>query len=289
MSKCRRFPARLVTGLRGLSVFWLLFLIPLLDVAAGVLVAPTVIFMSDRQRTGRMTVQNPTDKPTEVTVSFSFGLPVSDSLGNVQVILQDSAVTDPHSALGWLKAFPRKMILPPNGTQIIRFVGRPPKDLPDGEYWARVIVESRAGETEIPVAEDAGAITTHLNMVMRTAIMLKFRKGDLISQLEVNSTEVTFGEEQIQVLVDMSSRGNASYVGLLTCRLLDADNKEICQSTIQLAVYYDLRRKIRLPIIGEGHRKPYQVELSISTKGRTDIAAEDMIPGNEILYTQTVE
>ncbi|HSG99206.1 MAG TPA: hypothetical protein VLB27_04095, partial [candidate division Zixibacteria bacterium] len=54
---------------------------------AGVLVAPTVVFLSEKGRTGRMTVQNPSDKPKEVTIHFSFGLPESDSLGNVTVTL----------------------------------------------------------------------------------------------------------------------------------------------------------------------------------------------------------
>ena len=107
-------------------------------VNAGVLVAPTVVFMDEHKRTGRITVQNPSDEPREVTIRMSFGLPTSDSLGNVFVNLQDSGITDVKAATSWVKPFPRKMLLQPGATQVVRFVARPPKDLVDGEYWARV-------------------------------------------------------------------------------------------------------------------------------------------------------
>ncbi|HUV30042.1 MAG TPA: hypothetical protein VMY05_02960 [Acidobacteriota bacterium] len=285
----RLIPRSTAPGLRGFVVFCLMLLVPLFDAAAGVLVAPTIVFISSKQRTGRLTVQNPTDTPKEITIRFSFGLPVSDSLGQVHIALQDSAVTDPHSALGWVKAFPRKLILPPSGEQIIRFVASPPADLPEGEYWARIVVQSREAETAVPPASEEGIITTRLNMVMQTAMMLKFRKGNLVSQLEVTGMEVRRDSGNVEVTVDMTSQGNASYVGLLNCRLLDADNRELSSQSVQLAVYYSLRRRVFLPVTGSDFKEPYHVELAISTRGRTDIAAEDMIHGNNIMLTQTPE
>ena len=255
------------------------------QLSAGVLVSPTVVFLSNKGRTGRMTVQNPTDKPKEVSIHFSFGLPVSDSLGNVSVQLQDSAVTDPHSALGWIKAFPRRLIIPPNGTQIVRFRATPPKDLPEGEYWARVVVRSQEGETALPPPTDDGTITTKLNMIMQTAIMLKYRNGDLTPQLELSWADVRQEEDKAIVLVDLKNTSNCSYVGVLKCRLLDASDREISQNTVQLAVYSDLRRRLVLPYRDGHFEKPYHAELTITTSGRNDIPAENLLPGNTITRT----
>ena len=152
------------------------------DLPAGVLVAPTVVFMSRDARTGRMTLQNVTDKPQEVSVFFSYGLPTADSLGDVRVRLQDSAVTDPKACLDWVKAFPRRLVLPANASQVVRFVASPPRDLPDGEYWARVVVKAQQVEPNIPEPIGEGEITTRLNMVMQTAIMLKYRHGDVFCE-----------------------------------------------------------------------------------------------------------
>lgn len=272
----------------GSAVFLVLILIMVSELSAGVLVAPTSVILSDRKRTGRLTVQNPTDKPKQVEIRFSFGMPVSDSAGNIRLNLQDSAVTDERSALGWIKAFPKKMILDPNSSQVVRFLARPPRDLADGEYWARIMVRSQEGETTIPLPTNNDKITTKLNMIMQTAIVLKYRSGNLVSKLEVQETEVFQTDTIITAFIDMVNRGNVSYVGILNCRLVDAGGREISKADIDLAVYRELRRKVRLPIIGSDFVKPYKIKVTISTDGRKDIAAEDMIAGNRIEYTTIV-
>ncbi len=271
------------------ALFLIFFLFLVTELTAGVLVAPTSVILSDRKRTGRLTVQNPTDRPKQVQISFSFGVPASDSAGNIRLHLQDSAVTDERSALAWIKAFPKKMILEPNTSQVVRFLARPPKDLADGEYWARIIVKSQEGETTIPLPTDDDKITTKLNMIMQTVIVLKYRSGNLISKLEVRETEVFPTDTMVTAFIDMINRGNVSYVGILSCRLIDAAGKEISKNDIDLAVYRELKRKIRLPIFEGDYTRPFKIETSISTEGRKDIAAEDMITGNKIAFSTIVQ
>jgi P pilus assembly chaperone PapD len=265
-----------------------LFLSPF-SLTAGVLVAPTVVILSEKDRTGRITVQNPTDKPKEIAIHFSFGLPVSDSAGDVQVRLQDSGVTDPRCAMGWVKAFPEKMVLAPGATQVVRFRANPPKNLPDGEYWARIVVKSQEGQTSIPVPSDPNKITTNLNMIMQTAIMLKYRTGNLVSKLEMLNTELQSTDSTVKVTISMINRGNVSYVGILKCRLVDAAGAEISGDELDLAVYHELTRRFNLPISNRNARKPYKAEISISTSGRTDIPDEDIVVGNTIDYSMIVD
>jgi P pilus assembly chaperone PapD len=255
----------------------------------GVLVAPTVVFLSEGTPTGELTIQNPATKPTEVTIFFSFGLPVSDSLGNVKIVLQDSAVTDPRSAKEWLKAFPKKFVLPALGSQVVRFRVQPPKDLADGEYWARVVVRSEEGQMSIPNAQETEGITTRLNMIMQTAVMLKYRKGPLTAELQVNDMWASYQNQKVAVMVDMTNKGSASYVGMLNCQVRDASNKEIYARSIQLAVYRDLTRRVELPLPAGDFEQPFKVDVSISTQGRNDIADEFIIPGNDITHTLVVQ
>jgi P pilus assembly chaperone PapD len=262
-------------------------LLEIVDVIAGVLVAPTVVFLSDKSRTGRMTIQNPTNTPIEVFVNFSFGLPISDSLGNVSLVLQDTGVTDPRSALTWVKAFPRKVILPANGSQIVRLAANPPPNLPDGEYWARIVVRSQEGELTVPASNEAEKITTKLNMVMQTAIMLKYRTGRLTSELNLVKASARLANSRILIMIDLTNNGNVSYMGILKCRLIDTEKNEISSSQIDLAVYRNLKRRLELPI--EKQKIPYQVELTISNEGRTDIPPEEIIPGNKIEYSMKIE
>lgn len=271
----------------GFLVLALMLLAP--SLLSGVLVAPTVIFLSSDARTGRMILQNVGDEPQEVTVFFSFGLPTGDSLGNVTVRLQDSAVTDPKACVDWVKAFPRRLILPANATQVVRFVAHPPRDLPDGEYWARVVVKAQEANPEIlrPTGEDE--IITRLNMVMQTAIMLKYRHGDVFCALELKWARATLVDGQVEVVIETKNVGNASYLGMLNCQVVDGRGREIATRSVQLAVYRDLRRRLSIPLSGADYDPPLEVKLKITARGRTDIPAVDMLYGNDLSFTAVVE
>ncbi len=277
------------TGWRGILLCCLLVAAPLTDLLAGILVAPTVIVLSDRNRTGRMLLRNPGPEAAEISVRFSFGLTQSDSLGQVFVELQDSAVTDPRSAVDWLRAFPRKIVLPPGAEQTVRFVASPPGDLPDGEYWARVVVRSEASNPPPPAVVPEGEISARINTVMQTAISLKYRTGDLSSQLELMNAEASRTDSRVAVTIDLANKGNVSYLGMLNCRLLDADGREITAMKEHLAVYYDLRRRIDLTLPEGDYQGPFQVELFIDTEGRSDMPSSEVVSGNRIEYSLAVE
>jgi P pilus assembly chaperone PapD len=196
---CKQRSGYRIAILVGLAV-----LFQIAESIAGILVAPTIVFLSDKNRTGRMTLQNPTNSPKEVFINFSFGLPTSDSLGNVSLTLQDSGVTDPRSALGWVKAFPRKVIIPANGSQVVRLAANPPANLPDGEYWAQIVVRSQEGELTVPSANEAEKIVTKLNMVMQTAIRLKYRTGRLTSELNLTRAYSHMVNSKVQVTIDLA-------------------------------------------------------------------------------------
>ncbi len=272
----------------GFLFFTVIFFASAVNLFGSVLVAPTVVFLSEKDRTGRITIQNPSDKPKEISVYISYGLPISDSTGDVQIVLQDTAITDPRSALGWIKAFPEKIVLAPGATQVVRLRANPPKNLPDGEYWARIVVKSQEGVTSIPSPNDANKITTKLNMVMQTAIMLKYRTGNLVSKLEVTKTDIQTIDSTVQLTISMANRGNVSYVGVLESKLVDASGKTIGSSRIDLAVYSELTRRVKFPLPAKGNR-PFKVNISIATAGRTDIPEPDLIVGNTIEYSSIIQ
>ena len=266
----------------GIIIAAILMVIPFQQLMASVLASPTVVFITDKNPTGRLTLLNRGNTSQEISVYFSFGLPISDSLGNVSVEFQDSAVTDPRSCLGWIKAFPEKVLIAPDESQVVRLMARPPANLPDGEYWARIMVRSQNATSEVPVAGEPEGIQTQLNMITEMALMLKYRTGDLISDMELQSLTATDKDSIVEVMIDLENRGNVSYMGMQEVRLLDADNKEISTKLNKIAVYRHLKKRIDLDIVDGDYKKPFRVELNISSEGRNDVMPEDMIPGNKI-------
>lgn len=277
----------------GESKYFVVAILTVLLAAAGlsaqVLISPTVIFVSEQSPTGRLIILNQSPHIQEITIAFSFGIPESDSLGNVTVKFQDSAVTDPNSALGWISAFPRSMLIKQDERQVVRLMVRPPQNLSDGEYWARVMISSQRNDTPILTIDKEKQIGTQLHMVTRQAIMFKYRKGDLTTQLDLDRAVASLKDSTVEVMLDMANLGNASYVGMLHAILKDRSGQEIDRFDLRLAVYRQLRRKIDLSLAGFDYNPPYSVELEISNDGRFDINPQDLIRGNKIAQTLTVE
>ncbi len=266
----------------GFVIAAILLVLPFHELSANVLVSPTVVFISDKNPTGRITLLNRGNTPQEVSVFFSFGLPISDSLGNISVSFQDSAVTDPRSCLGWVKAFPEKIIINPDESQVVRLMARPPSNLPDGEYWSRIMVRSQNATVDVPVAGEPEGIQTQLNMITEMALMLKYRTGDLISNLELQNTSAEFKDSIVEVMIDLENRGNVSYMGMLEASLYDSDNNEVSRRINKLAVYRHLKKRVDLDVAAGDFKPPFHVEVNISSEGRNDVMPEDMITGNKI-------
>lgn len=277
------------TSRRPAAFFIVLILFPFISLTAGVLVAPTSIILSENDRTGRLTVQNPSDSPKEISIQFGFAVPQADSLGNVKLRLQDTTkVNHPRSAMKWIRAFPRRVVLAPGATQVVRFVANPPKDLADGEYWARIVVRSQDSQAQLPDADDMETISTRLNMVMQTAIVLKYRTGDLIAKLGVIDTKIERSDSLVAISIDMENQGNVSYVGVLRCNLFDANDVEIAARRINIAIYDDIKRRIDLPVGINDYRMPFHVNIVIENEGRKDVPADELISGNRLEYSMTV-
>jgi hypothetical protein len=149
------------------------------------------------------------------------------------------------------------------------------------------VVRSKDAQQEIPAANTDGAITTKLNMIMQTAIMIKYRTGALTSEVEVSRTSTQRTDSSVQVTIDLTNKGNVSYVGIMTCRLLNEAKKEVSRVQTDLAVYRDLRRRLELPTKNTSGK--YTVEISVTTDGRTDLAPEDVIAGNKVFSSIEVE
>ncbi|MCH9024358.1 MAG: hypothetical protein IH931_03410, partial [candidate division Zixibacteria bacterium] len=114
------------------------------------------------------------------------------------------------------------------------------------------------------------------------------RQGDQVAHVKLNGVDAFQEDTLVNVIVDLSSTGNASYVGLMHCRFFNADKQEIGYRRFDLAVYHDLKRRVTFPVASYKNGAPYSFELYITPNGRKDIAAEYLIRGNEIEYSTII-
>jgi P pilus assembly chaperone PapD len=181
--------------------------------AQGVVVAQHAVYLDHRTRSASITLYNPGAEPTEVGIEFLFGYPVTDSAGDFTLAEPDSVTAEMPSAHRWIEAFPRRMTLAPLQRQTVRLLARPPANLPDGEYWARVVVVAKAGSVPVSGADSAN-ISIGLNLEIRTRIPLTYRKGALqsgvgVSQLAAHRTET----DSLAIRMHLARQRSAAYVG----------------------------------------------------------------------------
>jgi len=246
------------------------------------MISPHALFIDHEEGSAVLYVQNTEYEPVEVFVELQFGYLVSDSLGGVRLELIEDPAPDQPSATGWIRALPRRAIVYPMDRQAIRLLAQPPADLPDGEYWSRVLVTTRKAPTPTPVTAD-GTIQVGLTLQTRTILSLNYRKGSVSTAVNLKDFQAKFENGKLVAEVDMEREGNAAYLGNLDLVLMDSKGQTVDQWNRAIAVYYDLFRRLSFPL-DELNGGDYQLQLRLSTK-RTDIPTQVVLPAKTVVAT----
>lgn len=255
-------------------------------VADAILVAPTAVFIDHRVRTGELHLVNRGTAPEEVAVELRFGYPDVDSGGNAYIHFFDSLPVGAPSAAGWVRAFPRRVVVPAGGQQLVRLLASPPPELADGEYWSRIIVTARQSAPSV-LAADSG-MRAQIDVEVRTIIALLYRKGAVRTGLVLNDFRAGFEHDSLVVWMDLARTGNAAYLGTARVSLRAPRDPSVDEQwDTQLAVYTPMHRRLAFPATG---LRPgtYTVGLSITT-ARQDIDQRSVLPADPVARTLAVE
>jgi hypothetical protein len=247
-------------------------------VLRAVSVSPMSVFMSHTNRTATITLYNPNPLPEEIDISFAFGYPQSDSAGEVSVPLSGVSPEGEPSAVPWLRAFPRRLVLQPGQQQVVRILAQPPAGLEDGEYWSRILVTATGGR---PPVEQQIQPDVRVAINMRTIIVasLNYRKGRLATGVAVRQASAVRFAEGLQITLDMERQGEAAYLGRVRLDLLDAEGRVVHQEDDVLSVYRTLRRRFSVPGMENVTRVRYRLETDRPELGRANIIAAPAVAG----------
>jgi hypothetical protein len=240
------------------------------------------VFLDQRNRSGTMTLYNPNPLPEEIEVGFAFGYPQSDSTGNVSVPFSDTVPAGEPSALGWLRAFPRRLVLQPGQTQVVRILAEPPADLADGEYWARVLVTATGGR---PPVEQEVQPDVRVAISMKTIVVasLNFRKGKPVTGVRATAAEAVVTPAGVQFTVDMERTGNAAYLGRIRVELQDASGRVLARDEDVVSIYHTLRRRFVIPAADTAALHDAKIHYILDTErpelGQNNVIAAPVVEG----------
>jgi hypothetical protein len=263
----------------------LLLLLGTASVAEAVSVSPTALYIDSRTRTGVLTLYNPGTLPEEISIDFAFGYPRSDAEGRIRVDLLDDVPEGEPSAVEWMRAFPRRLVLQPGQRQVVRVMVQPPAGLENGEYWGRILVASRGGQP--PIEQMQGEARMQLNVETVLVMAANYRHGEVGTGVEVQAASARQDGGQVMLQLDLARTGNAAMLGRVQADLLDAGGAVIGTIQEDVAVYRTMRR--RLPIdVPAGASGPMTVRIRIVGE-RADLPSSSLLPFAPVTASVPVE
>jgi hypothetical protein len=157
----------------------------------------------------------------------------------------------------------------------VRLLAQPPADLPQGEYWSRLIITSRGQQLPVEGIPDSSGVKVGLNMALQTVIAATFRKGEVTTGVEVRGFEPRIEAGMLVLHPEFVRQGDAAYIGLLELSLV-ADGGEVVRTwSSQIAAYRDYRRRFEYDV-SDLPSGDYDLVFRLSTE-REDIAPSDRL------------
>lgn len=272
-----------MTRIRAAAAIVLLLWVARLH-ASSITISPAAVYLDRNTRTTKLTLYNPGDVATEVTLTFAFGYPQSDANGNVSVPLSFDPQPGEPSAHQWLRAFPRRVLLQPGRQQVVRVIAEPPPNLADGEYWARLVVTTRGSDAP---AGDAEGVAAQVNVVNRLITAANYRNGAVTTGVEVTRASARRDtEDRVLVDIDLQRKGNAAFLGRLRADVIDANGSIRGTASHDVAVYRTMLRRFAIDV-APGTGGPLQVRVTI-TPGRDDLPPGAALPAAAVTHTVPV-
>jgi len=241
---------------------------------AQVIVAPTILFMSDQSRFGTFVVMNRSNTPQEISISFRFGFPESDSSGNIRMQYDDSLMAERHSCQSWIRGFPQKFIVNPGQQQVVRLLITPPSDIPDGEYWTRLVTSSTPQAKVIDTVRTG--ITANITFVLEQVTTIIYRKGNASTAVDLPTIEMKQDSASMNLLARVTRGGNSPFFGNISAAVQDRAGNKLYSEEEVIAVYRDnMTVKFSVPL-SKLHEGSYTAEIKLTSE-RTDIPQDDLL------------
>ncbi|MCF1752849.1 hypothetical protein [Mariniradius sediminis] len=242
-------------------------------------IAPTSVFL-DENGIASIYVTNPAEVPQEVSVSFVFGYPGNDDLGNLIMVYGDSVKEKQFGMGDRLRSFPRTFVLAPQQQQTVRLQLRPDRSLPAGTYFTRVKVTSNnvAQEVGQPVENE---VATQVNFKFDQVIAVFFKQGQTSTGLELGDLQMQQDTEKIRVIAPYQTTGNSPFLGSVIASLKDSNNKTVTEEQQSIALYFGGKKGLDIAIPEGLPSGEYQVEMRFETK-RSDIPSTDLVQASSV-------
>lgn len=267
---------------RLLAIFALFLCLFSFSALAQVSLAPTTVFI-DQNGIGTLFVTNPGNTPQEINVSFLFGYPGNDELGNLTMVYGDSLSEKQFGIGDRLRAFPRTFILAPQQQQTVRLQVRPDRSLTAGTYFTRIKVTSNAQTTDVEQTNTEG-VSTQVNFKFDQIIAAFQKVGAVSTSLEFGEVKTEIANDIVRIIPEFKVTGNSPYLGSVTAVLKNKTGQVLAEQQQTVALYFSGKRSVELKLPENLPSGEYDVVLTYETR-RSDIPSTDLVQSPTVSTT----
>jgi hypothetical protein len=260
-----------------------------ISIYAQVSVAPTSVFITDATGIESLYIRNSSETAQEVSILFQFAYPGSDKEGNLVMIRDSTQKAALYDIGSQTRVFPRTFILQPGNQQVVRLQVRPLTGKPDGMYWTRIIVTTKAAVKDVEAVPATEGVGARINYVLSQNIPVFYSKGKVATGLVIGDVTTSLEKGKLIAVSKLTPTGNAPFSGSVTARLLNSTGKEVAIQQQTLVAYFEVLRRVELSLPSDGLPPGrYTLEFTYETK-RTDIPQDKLVQAKPVKNVVPVE
>jgi P pilus assembly chaperone PapD len=229
-----------------------------------------MVVLTAARSAGEITVLNPRATRADFSIDLRFGFATTDSAGKLRVELSDGP--DSSSAAGWISAYPSRFSLAAGATRTVRLLARPPANIADGEYWARITVHAKDNESvQLVNADGEKASVARIAMETATVLPVFYRKGNVTTGVTIGATDAVARDSTVVIRATLTRNGGGAYISVARISVRDSAGRTLATMDRQLAVYRTMRPEWHMAVPGAALLRNCSVEIRLSTD-RHDVA-----------------
>lgn len=167
------------------------------------------------------------------------------------VRIDDGALDSAAGNIKWaddmIRFAPRRVTVPPGGSQQVRVLLRRPRDLAPGEYRSHLwIVTEASAKAFVPDEEKApeGQQSFRLSMLPALTLPVFVRHGDLQASASITEAKLSKTAKGASVSFILNREGNRSLYGDMNIICTGSGEEYVAAQTRGIAVYTDVSRRI---------------------------------------------
>ena len=239
-------------------------------------IAPTQVFIHEKQGAGEIFLTNTSEYPQEVSFEMKFGYPASTEEGAIFMMYDDSLNAKKSGLNNNIRLFPSRVVIPPNWSQTVRIQILSMRDKPEGVYWTRLLVSSSPVTPEVDGRATDG-ISTNIDYVLEQNIPLFYRHGDPGTGVHVANVKSTVDDSTGELIVtpEIERTGSSPYLGTVYATLYDSENRRIENSEMPAYFYFRDWRRLKFGEI-DASKGPFRLDLEFKTERRS-IKSQDIV------------